>query len=1255
MKTPILPTNSDRNNAGIALVIVLAFLVLLSGIVVAFFSSVGTELSSSKTAADTANTRQLADSAVNVVMAQMVDATKKQDTSSQNLAWASQPGMIRTFDSSGKPKNFFKLYSSDKMVVDGSKFSPSDDSPPVDWKEPVNSELYTDLNTPVVDSKGLLVYPIIDPSADGTAAPGRVKDDFKVDGFSLNSPPGFVKGKPESAVNNRAPMPVKWIYVLKEGQLKPPSDPNAGTVTVKDATKENPIVGRIAFWADDETCKVNINTASEGTFWDVPRIFSLEDFGTNSGAQGFAVSQPLLREFQRYPGHPATTCLSPVFGSLLPVSYPYPANPTGADGVKLDPYYKIAPRIAGEGSKGGSVPAIANNPPVVTDADRLYTTVDELMFTPNLAAASRIPNTSTTAAPTKITKGILEKAKFFLTANSSAPEVTLNNTPRVAVWPVAVNPAQRTAYDALLAFCSTIGGKEYYFTRTPRTGARSSTADYGARNQKLYQYLQTLTKTDVPGFGGNFLKKYGAGPANVTDCDQILTYIYDYIRCTNLQDSTAGANASYTPAYSTLGAGEVVPISISDSKTQGFGRFLSISSANIIFYGTKADSTGKVTAMRALFFLQFSSPGQGLAAMRSGMKYTVTGMEKLQVTIGSSQVGLNLPAGGTNRMTRADMAVWGGRDVGGSESAQQAVMKGTSGDWPDSVAGKDSKSTGYYPFFSISDVAVPTGQTGFTISTGADVTVKIESDEDAGGASTLVQTIHLKFPLSAPGPLKLPGITSGTSYNFGSRSFGGQAGSENWFDNKDTIVSLQVGGAEATANASPAKADDPTAGDTRMVNSMSDVPADRFRAHNDYTTANAQYAHSLTLSTGELLNSGGGLAPKAGTFGTLAPGANYLQSTGSIWRQPDVPGRVPAAKGVQRKDGGPGDWDTGFGDQRDGAYINKPDEGDTAFSDAVGNTQRLPYMLGYAKGYASATSTYFSPNRQIPSPLVFGSIPTGVQRMQPWQTLLFHHRPEDMKHPGYGTPVKPDAGQGYTLPPDHLIADLFWMPVVEPYAISQPFATNGKINMNYQILPFTYINRSTGLYAVMKATKFMALPVSDATTYKPRDQSANSPTNANRRRTINMVKTLAAFEDKFTNDKEIFRSASQICEMDLVPPEVSSYGPPMATFWNSNKLTGDNLREKPYVDLYSRLTTKSNTFTVHVRVQTLKKAPGGEPAKWDATRDKVVGEYRGSSILERYIDLNDPTNPIKDFAADPTLNIDQYYKMRVVSTKRFSP
>lgn len=57
--------NSSRS--GIALIIVLGFLVILSALAVAFFSSVTTELQASRNFASGVSTRQLAESAVALV------------------------------------------------------------------------------------------------------------------------------------------------------------------------------------------------------------------------------------------------------------------------------------------------------------------------------------------------------------------------------------------------------------------------------------------------------------------------------------------------------------------------------------------------------------------------------------------------------------------------------------------------------------------------------------------------------------------------------------------------------------------------------------------------------------------------------------------------------------------------------------------------------------------------------------------------------------------------------------------------------------------------------------------------------------------------------------------------------------------------------------------------------------------------------------------------------------------------------------
>lgn len=101
----------------------------------------------------------------------------------------------------------------------------------------------------------------------------------------------------------------------------------------------------------------------------------------------------------------------------------------------------------------------------------------------------------------------------------------------------------------------------------------------------------------------------------------------------------------------------------------------------------------------------------------------------------------------------------------------------------------------------------------------------------------------------------------------------------------------------------------------------------------------------------------------------------------------------------------------------------------------------------------------------------------------------------------------------------------------------------------------------------------------------------------------------------------------------------------------------DNLRESPYNALYSRITTKSNTFTVHYRVQALKQVPtpGRAWLQWIEGKDQVVGEYRGATEIERYLDPNEAGLPDYAGASLPADPIDKYYRFRVLSTRQFAP
>jgi uncharacterized protein (TIGR02600 family) len=474
-------------------------------------------------------------------------------------------------------------------------------------------------------------------------------------------------------------------------------------------------------------------------------------------------------------------------------------------------------------------------------------------------------------------------------------------------------------------------------------------------------------------------------------------------------------------------------------------------------------------------------------------------------------------------------------------------------------------------------------------------------------------------------------------------------------------------------------------GDMRQVAGLLSVPKDRFAPHTYYTDSSLPGAHSLKWDFGV------GWAPNVapGKYGSLVSGNAFNDMNGTNFSGAYAAVTSTLTNGAMRADGGPGDWDIGIPNgnvynqtipNTCGGLINKTDDSLAPSRDQ--NANGAPTVTFFKTNvYHPSSEGSFSPNRMMPSPVMFGSLPTGVAQRKPWQTLLF--RPNGQTsgtHPGAGVPV---SGPPWTTLPDHLVLDLFTMPVVEPYPISEPFSTAGKINMNYQIAPFTYITRDTGMRAVLDAIRLTAVPADNATlfalgtggpTNNPNASQWNDKT-VNYRYPIDADSTLLLFADRFANNKP-FISASEICSMFLVPrPEritnyavtptqssnsattasgVLSY---MTNFWQTSATggagTADNLRESPYVALYPRLTTKSNTYTVHLRVQSLKKRPGSDPQTFDQTKDTVTSEYRGSFMIERFLDPNASTFNIT--ATSGSDSILGPYKFRVVNTKQFSP
>ena len=367
---------------------------------------------------------------------------------------------------------------------------------------------------------------------------------------------------------------------------------------------------------------------------------------------------------------------------------------------------------------------------------------------------------------------------------------------------------------------------------------------------------------------------------------------------------------------------------------------------------------------------------------------------------------------------------------------------------------------------------------------------------------------------------------------------------------------------------------------------------------------------------------------------------------------------------------GAGDWDNGIGLLRDGNFSPKTDEGM--------ETNNIGTFLGSGgsqDGYFGANPEpaqgFFSPNRQVPSAAIFGNLPTGR-----WRSLLF--RPARTWHMGGASHF------GKTSPADMYLLDLFHMPIVDPYAISEPFSTAGKINMNARMIPFSsYVTRETALHALLASTRLTAYNSSVDLGTSGGGVNRNWPVGGTgnsvektapivtTRFPLNINETLRGFRERYDGGSDgtgrrAFVSSAEICDIDLVPDTTTPSGyvnlgygtitrAKLNDFWKNNVTTGDNSRERPYAHLLPRLTTRSNSFTVHVTAQAI--APGPGVVGWQEGRSRVLSEWRGAYTIERYVDPNDSrfTGPGAPDFLSGTQPVGPYYKFRILGARRFNP
>ena len=1300
---------SSAKESGAAVILVLSLLVLVAVLTLAFLARTRTELVTADIGGRALEARRLAQLAADAIQVQILEAT----TNDNSPIWASQPGMIRTYSVDGSPSTRYKLFSATSMISRGETYDASiEDSIPENWEQAVGE--YVDLNTP----EGLR-FPIADPAAGN----GNVL------GFAIGAGETTV---PESGLSG-LPMPVKWLYVLEDGQLVAPVSSSFGqdavgrpsqVVRVPGATELNPITGRIAMWTDDETTKININTAvghqvanpngidSPGSFNATPR------FASEFDKDKLVNNAPAAGEYQRYRGHPATVSLNAVFPSL--------DNQRLAD---------LAPRATTEfTSKGGSQDTQADVSAPVLD-ERLYSTIDELAFSPGRFATS-------------ISSREINQKRFFLATRSSSPDLTPFGTPKISLVPNDVDTGGSIAAEEKLAAFSA--------TLRPRTGATSFTPqpyhfvrsdalrpkeDFES-NARLYGYLQRMLEAPViPGFiGDTFPDKFGS-----RNTRQLGLGFYDYIRASHFTNSAITGSS----IGSEFGREGIVYPTIDPNPTDvplaGFGRMEILTEFGIALIpisrsdrvqatvgdeGSTSDGFFDVREYKAIALWEAFVPGQGFPAYGQDFTVKITGLPNLGIHVPGAWVAPQLSSRVTSRTIdlfpdEVDMAM----EFKNSTTGLPAAQRGWGGTLPPSVPliGPDGSprdldrgngelaTSSQYPFFGDSIfVYFPAKSTpapeeelfelgtfalGALPTNSSPVTVGIEylasSDSDEPGK--ILASYSADVGGSGVGPIPKIAFPSDTVSTFttldarldhASRNTPG-ADSISWqelLQENDVVRTYQPLNQSGDLRISGPKI---FAGG--VIPSLRPRPEALLPPIND-EYINYRCLHSFSTNSGliyPMQNFPYQEPGQAGTsvgfaFSKLIPGNDAQDGYENVIPIPEEwPGNSPATPpssnfmtqwtntidstvAITTTSGSvrPGDWDNGTGLAKPGPYINFPDEGHYLPGGNSGTAYLDPFVPDSAEPRSGAPTG----SDRFPSAVMFGSLPTGVydennQPERPWETLLFNPGPAAGISHFSKPPINPVEGD--TVVPDHALLEFFRAPIVRPYALSFPAASSGRINLNSQIVPFTYIRRETALHAALEAER---VTIGPAGVLDGLDGKANGNVLAAEFHSrINADVTLDGIRLRF-EEGEIYRFPSEICDIYLVPEEssIDSYDEnALEIFWEDDSFTGlvgDNERERPYASLYPKLTTKSNSYIVHVRAQVIRKARSGEVDQFDSNVDSVAGEWRGSFHLERALPPSEPGIP--DYAQEfsfPTdgagspPSLEKFHRIRIERVERFAP
>lgn len=1233
--------------------------------------------------------------------------------------WTSQPGALRSFDrTNGALQSLHKLYSSPTLTIVRMEDLESD--MPLDWAD--HPSRFVDLNEPR-DSGDGPVYPIVDPRADA-------------EGFSFSPAAG----------PNPLPLPVPWLYLTADGtlgtlnasnQFVPILNPTSGVATA--ATPGNPMVARVAWWADDATCKVNINTASEGVFWDSPRCDTAEE-------RAYARFQPARGEWQRDMGHPAAVCLSSVLFPGRRLHLPDTTSalePLPLDSARL--LWRATPGIPDAGSLGGTV-AVSH---------KASGAVNEAVTTPHqspadLAATVDLPEEARTR---------LNRGHFFLTARSRGLEATRDGQPRISLWPIATlsqsvwnqatyrnpSPHSITEFDCLMAAVSTHHSRG---VQTPMAVVRLDPNSrhnelYALQEGSIYKLAQTLLHSwaSLPHPEGSFEAKYGSSPTS--DAGWLLASIIRYVHETNLRDPELAPAAQFLAGQGFHGATSLM-------WSGGAVQFREGVSKSTHPFPIGIGATPTVSEVAFLVSLRnFSPAGQPI---ESGTFFQEN--QQLATSLGNSfdhfevEVGLLIeqfsPAQLPLLASPPTSFTLAGKSGGFTQATRipNTVMPGPQGDFSIGdlmLCGKRLVFPGVETTRSTSssyaDSPDPLQEWGgfggslgvrtvtsliafrpmlFSLSPGApppDFAFSGTLSSDQIHLRLIRYSTHAVFPVSNfldsnslihltplaippidssgfqlpmrdsnPMPLTGQGATGGRASGKGTRlararAAGGGLYGENGLihPEHDIVISMvpnhgdfrllagrihhsqghEIPGSSNRAREFPTFVAHPNFGTARLAHSLTEPLPASIRAIRGFAPTthpglsaidDGYFARGAALPDGTpstpIHYDPGSLPdfpvkPWSGvtsTVGMFHPIDSSSLQLGAIRGGQPMLSPMTQAFAATRYDSTPsqpavsfrgaaqpdatGDFDNGLAATMDGPYINAPDPGDSRAA-ASGGT---PYFEGLDQPWVANPGT-FSPYRHVASAMMLGSLPTGVLSNVPWQTLLF--RPD----PHRGTPAAHFGSTGW---PDHLVADFFRMPVVKPsssvdwnepmttWMPSDAFSTEGRININPQLIPFFHVQRTTALHALFKAQKLLALPDEAGPIFKT--GAGVRPW----RRHIDATETLRQWADRFASG-DVFRTSSEIATQWLVPEGVRLENVPH--FWARHRLTGDNSKERPYANIYPHLTTKSLTYDLHIVAEPILKSLDTPADTFVSGTDSVGPRHRRSITIQGRIDPQHPGMP----------------------------